>query len=54
MPRVTYDGPHDGVDLVGVGTVARGESVDVTAALAKELTSGDWKPASKTDQQKEK
>lgn len=46
MPRVTYTGPHDGVDLVGVGTVTRGESVEVSDDLATELTSRpDWQAA---------
>jgi hypothetical protein len=43
MPRVKYVGPHDAVDLVGVGTVKRGAMVDVPAALAKSLTEqADW------------
>jgi hypothetical protein len=37
MPRVKYVGPHDAVDLVGVGTVAHGEEVEVSPAVAKSL-----------------
>jgi hypothetical protein len=40
-----YVGPHDAVDLVGVGTVKQGETVTVTGAAAKSLDEqkGAWK-----------
>ena len=42
--KFTYIGPHDAVDLPGVGTVAHGEQVDVTGAAAKSLQQQDtWK-----------
>jgi hypothetical protein len=37
MARVKYVGPFDAVDVAGVGTVKRGESVDVPAVMAKSL-----------------
>lgn len=32
--KVTYVGPHDAVDVVGVGTVARGDTVDIPDEIA--------------------
>lgn len=32
--KVTYLGPHDAVDVVGVGTVARGDTVDIPDEIA--------------------
>lgn len=44
MPRVTYQGPHDAVDLRGYGSVKRGQTVTVSAAVAKSLDAqADWK-----------
>lgn len=43
MPKRTYLGPHDAIELHGVGVVERGVPVDVPADLAKEL---DQTPAS--------
>lgn len=41
--KFTYIGPHDAVDLVGVGTVERGGEVEVSGAVAKSLDSqADW------------
>jgi hypothetical protein len=41
--KFKYIGPHDAVDLVGVGTVKRGESVEATGAVAVSLgAQGDW------------
>lgn len=44
MPRVTYQGPHDAVDLRGYGSVKRGQTVTVAAAVARSLAAqADWK-----------
>lgn len=46
MPRVKYVGPHDAVDLVGVGEVKQGGAVDVPAGVAKSLLeqADNWQP----------
>lgn len=41
--KFKYIGPHDAVDLVGVGTVAHGAEVEVSGAAAKSLDAqADW------------
>jgi hypothetical protein len=35
--KFKYVGPHDAVDLVGVGTVEHGAEIEVSAAVAKSL-----------------
>lgn len=41
--KFKYVGPHDAVDLPGVGTVERGHQVEVTGAAAESLTKQtDW------------
>lgn len=51
MPDLIYDGPHDGVDVLGRVGVMRGDVVTFTAAEAKTL-GPDWvapkKPATGT------
>ena len=44
--KVTYVGPHDAVEVAGVGVVVRGADVDVDDALGKSLcVQGDnWAP----------
>jgi hypothetical protein len=38
-----YVGPHDAVDLVGVGTVEQGHEVEVSGDVARSLDSqSDW------------
>jgi hypothetical protein len=46
MARVKYVGPHDAVDVHGVGTVAQGETVEVSAELGKSLCeqATNWQP----------
>ncbi len=51
--KFKYVGPHDAVDLVGVGTVKNGRQVDVTGEAAESLTNqpGAWQrvdPKAKT------
>jgi hypothetical protein len=45
--KVTYVGPHDAVDVLGVGTVAQGKSVEVSAEIGKSLLkqADNWQPA---------
>lgn len=39
MPRIKYVGPHDEVEVPSLGLVCqRGESVEVDASTAKQLT----------------
>ena len=41
--KFKYVGPHDAVDLPGVGTVERGRQIDVTGAAAESLDAQtDW------------
>jgi hypothetical protein len=44
--KFTYIGPHDAVDLSGVGTVQHGDEVEVTGEAAKSLDAQtDWQRA---------
>jgi hypothetical protein len=46
--KFKYVGPHDAVDLVDVGTVAHGETVEVTGDAAQSLAAqADWKRVDK-------
>lgn len=47
MPKFRYVGPVDQIETILDGkvcTVARGETVDVTAHTAKKLTTEIWEP----------
>ena len=42
--KFKYVGPHDAVDLVGVGTVGHGEEIEVSTPVAKSLDEqADWR-----------
>lgn len=44
MRKVTYQGPHDAVDIPSLGlTVAAGETIEVDDAVAKVLEAQGWK-----------
>lgn len=48
--KFKYVGPHDAVDLVGVGTIQRGKTADVSGAVAKSLDSqADWQRVDKPE-----
>jgi hypothetical protein len=45
MPELVYRGPHDEIDLAGVGLVRRGVPVQVDEALYERLLDqADWRP----------
>lgn len=50
MPRMTYVGPHDSVDVAGL-TVARGESADLPKDLLDQPD--NWQPAKAAPNKKE-
>lgn len=51
--KFKYVGPHDAVDLVGVSTVAHGESVEVSGDAAKSLDAqADWQRVAETKTRK--
>lgn len=46
--KFKYVGPHDAVDLVGVGTVEHGDQVEVTGEAAESLSrQADWQRVDK-------
>lgn len=46
--KFKYVGPHDAVDLVGVGTVAHGDEAEASGAAAKSLDAqADWQRVDK-------
>lgn len=48
--KFKYVGPHDAVDLVGVGTVAHDGEVEVSGAVAKSLDAqATWQRVDKPD-----
>lgn len=50
--KFKYTGPHDAVDVPGVGTVERGASIEVSGDAAKGLLrQSEWE---RTDQPKSK
>lgn len=56
--KFKYVGPHDAVDLVGVGTVENGHQIEVTGAVAESLSKqADWqrvdKPQPRSNQNEE-
>ena len=47
--KFKYVGPHDAVDLVGVGTVENGHQIEVTGAVAESLSKqADWQRVDKS------
>lgn len=56
MPRITYTGPHDEVEIPSAGVVCkRGESVEVPDELGKSLLeqADNWQPLKATPNKKE-